>query len=96
MHINNPILYSQTASTDKTCVNIAEHNNINIQQTQGISEVILRDKYSGSSFYRKQMPNTDEFSNTSVSYKPCVSDIPTFGSKNYRGNLYDIISIFYQ
>ena len=88
LNINNPILYSHSASTDKTYVDMAHHNNINTQQTHGTSEVILKDKPSGTNFYRKQMPNTDK---SSTACRTCFLDIPVCHCKQYRGNVYNKI-----
>lgn len=89
LHINNPILYSHSASTDKTYVNMAHHNKINTQQTQRKSEVILRDMSSGSSFYRKQMSNTDEFAAALGPCRNCFLDNAVCKCKKYRGNIYN-------
>ena len=89
LHINNPILYSHSASTDKTYVNMAHHNNINTQQTQGKSEVIIKDKSTGSNFYRKQMSNTDEFAAASGPCRNCFLDVHVCHCKQYRGNVHN-------
>ena len=96
LHINSPILYSHSASTDKTYVNMVRHNNINSQQTQEKSEVILKDKSPGSNYYRKQMSNTDVFATASGPCRNCFLDIHVCHCKQHRGNVYNKVFNIYQ
>ena len=61
LHINNPQLYSNSASGDTPNVNVVDK--INFQKTPCTSEVISNDKCIGLTFYRKQTSNTDEIEN---------------------------------
>ena len=62
-HVNNPILYSEFASSDKP--NKAP-NVVKTQSAEFSSEVLSKDVCFGTTIYRKQIFNNDDFSGNSI------------------------------